>query len=271
MPAGSNNGFGIKALPGQAATSATTGEQAADGTKYTIVAGFRVFASIADAFDAYGKLLGLGRPYNAMVTEYLKSPRAPADVRALSNALTGVYATAKNYGAALISVQISDNLYQYDQEPVMSDPAASTSVATATNTPATATSPARVTPTVGGQIRVDWGSAAAQFIAHEAPILEAAGAAAVAAGLKSLPFGAIVSTFIGPTLVNQYVGQALTTLEGVLNTQNFSVADSNTLAASVANLINTNEAWLISFIEGNLDPLISKAITALGFPAPSAT
>src|SRR5579862_1129319 len=65
MP-GPNAGFGMKAVPGssQPQSSASTREVAPSGVTYTIVAGFRIFDTKADAFDAYGRLLGLGHPYH---------------------------------------------------------------------------------------------------------------------------------------------------------------------------------------------------------------
>ena len=116
-PPGTNNWHGIKDPHNTSETA--TKEQRADGSWYTIQAGFRVFASPADSFMYYGHLLGLGTPYHDIVTAFLKSPRAAADVAALSHALTGVYATAKNYGEALVEIQQSFNLYQYDQIPAV--------------------------------------------------------------------------------------------------------------------------------------------------------
>jgi len=110
-PPGSNNWHGIKDPKG---VVASTNEQTAGGVVYTIRAGFMMFKSPADSFMYYGHLLGLYEPYHDMVTTFLKSTRGPADVRALANSLTGVYATAVKYGAALITVMDQYNLYQYD-------------------------------------------------------------------------------------------------------------------------------------------------------------
>ncbi|MDR3572256.1 MAG: glucosaminidase domain-containing protein [Anaerolineaceae bacterium] len=110
-PPGSNNWHGIKDPKGVATS---TNEQTAGGVVYTIQAGFMIFKSPADSFMYYGHLLGLYKPYHDMVTTFLKSPRAPTDVQALSNSLTGVYATAIKYGEALIAAQKQYNLYQYD-------------------------------------------------------------------------------------------------------------------------------------------------------------
>jgi flagellum-specific peptidoglycan hydrolase FlgJ len=106
MPAGSNNPFGIKAAAGQPFVEASTRE-VIDGQSVTIVAKFRKFNSMSDAFDQHGQLLATGRPYAAART-HLDDPDAFAD------ALTGVYATDPNYGTALKRLMKSNDLYQYD-------------------------------------------------------------------------------------------------------------------------------------------------------------
>lgn len=256
MPKGSNNPFGIKALPGQAAVDARTGEQTSTGASYTITAGFRVFASIADAFDAHGCLIGRGLPYRAMMTTFLQSQRTPADVQRLSNALTRVYATALTYGATLIRIQQQYNLYQYDKpmEIAVTD-------APAPASPPAPTPPPVKTPTVGQSVQVDWGSWVAQLITHEAPIIEAAGEAAYTAFAP-----AIVKMFIGPTVIGQYIDQALTALENIVNTQNMKVSDTNVVASTVASLVNKNEAALANFLSSNLEPMIMATLKKLGLP-----
>ena len=118
-PPNSNNWFGIKGT----GSTAQTREESTSGQSYEITVGFKSFATPADGFMYYGRLLGLAQPYHDMVTTFLKSARDAAAVQALSNALTGVYATAHNYGEALIAVQKQYNLYQYDQLPAIVPPA----------------------------------------------------------------------------------------------------------------------------------------------------
>lgn len=101
------NPFGIKARPGEPQSVANTREERPDGTSYYINAGFRKFASFDEAFEAHGKLLGTAKVY-AKARAKLPDPNAFAD------ALTGVYATANNYGAVLKSIMRSQNLYQYN-------------------------------------------------------------------------------------------------------------------------------------------------------------
>jgi len=258
MPPGSNNPFGIKALPGQAAVSAATSEDPSGSNAVTGVQAFRKFASIADAFDAHGRLLGLGKPYRDMVTTFLQSVKAPADVQRLSNALTGVYAVAQTYGAVLISTQVRYNLYQFDtaKEKPVTDPV----VANAAAPPANPVVPPKV-PTISQSVQVDWGSWAAQFLVHETPLIEAVGEAAYTAFAP-----AMLKLFISPTVIGQYIGQALTAAEALLNTQNMQVGDTNAVAAMVANLINKNEAALAQFLGSNLEPMIMAQLKKFGLP-----
>jgi flagellum-specific peptidoglycan hydrolase FlgJ len=106
MPSGSNNPFGIKATAADPFVEAQTRE-VVNGKDITIVAKFRKFASMDDAFDQHGRLLATARPY-AQARTQVGNPDAFAD------ALTGVYATDPNYGTALKRIMKTYNLYQYD-------------------------------------------------------------------------------------------------------------------------------------------------------------
>jgi mannosyl-glycoprotein endo-beta-N-acetylglucosaminidase len=106
MPPDSNNPFGIKALEGQPAVESETRE-VIDGKVVTMVARFRRFASMSEAFDLHGKLLARGSPYRAAM-EVVKDPDRFAD------ALTGVYATDPQYGTTLKWVMDNYRLKQYD-------------------------------------------------------------------------------------------------------------------------------------------------------------
>ena len=106
MPQDSNNPFGIKAAPGQPFVEAETRE-VIHGQTVKVVARFRKFASMNEAFDQHGELLATGRPYaNARTVEN--------DANAFADALTGVYATDPGYGSLLKRLMQSHNLYQYD-------------------------------------------------------------------------------------------------------------------------------------------------------------
>lgn len=93
MPPDSNNPFGIKAVGNDPAVEARTREVVA-GADITIVAKFRKFTSITEAFDQHGKLLATN-PVYAPAMEKKNDPDA------FSDALTGVYATDPLYGATL--------------------------------------------------------------------------------------------------------------------------------------------------------------------------
>jgi peptidoglycan hydrolase-like protein with peptidoglycan-binding domain len=108
MPGGpsSNNPFGIKARAGEPSVAAQTHE-VEHGATITIVARFRRFSSLTEAFDAHGALLARGKPY-ALAMMYKDEPDRFAD------ALTGHYATDPMYGSKLRELMRRNNLYQYD-------------------------------------------------------------------------------------------------------------------------------------------------------------
>jgi len=62
MPPDSNNPFGIKAVGDQPAVESPTRE-VENGVSVAIVAKFRRFDSLTDAFDQHGKLLATAKPY----------------------------------------------------------------------------------------------------------------------------------------------------------------------------------------------------------------
>lgn len=93
VPVGSNNPFGIKALPGQAYVDAATKEYV-DGQWRTVSAHFAKFDSVADAFAAHARLL-------ATAPAYAEARKHSNDPGAFADALTGVYATDPNYGIKL--------------------------------------------------------------------------------------------------------------------------------------------------------------------------
>jgi len=108
MPSGSNNPFGIKALPGQLDVIAWTHETL-HGVYVSLPQHFAKFASLQEAFDAHAKLLATAPCYHA--AQAAQTPDAYA------MALQGVYATGipgHPYGPALIAIMKSANLYQYD-------------------------------------------------------------------------------------------------------------------------------------------------------------
>jgi hypothetical protein len=107
MPSGSNNPFGIKAGKNAPFVEANTVE-VINGQRVTVRAKFRKFDSIADAFDYHGRLLATNKAYT-------RAMNVRQDPDAFADALTGVYATAPNYGSVLKSMMKKYNLYQYNQ------------------------------------------------------------------------------------------------------------------------------------------------------------
>ena len=107
IPAGSNNGFGIKALPGQAAVLEPTHEYK-NGALVQTEARFAVYDTLSDAFIEHDELLADSH-YYAGARLHL-----PNDIDGFCNALTGVYSTSPTYGATLIELINEHNLTQYD-------------------------------------------------------------------------------------------------------------------------------------------------------------
>lgn len=90
MPKGSNNPFGIHAVAGQDYVMGMDW----DASGKRVPTKFAKYASLADAFEAHGKLLATGSAY-AEARRHLDDPMAYAA------ALTGHYATDPQYGAKL--------------------------------------------------------------------------------------------------------------------------------------------------------------------------
>lgn len=107
VPPGSNNPFGIKALAEQPAVESLTRE-VENGDDVTVLAKFRKFDSIAQAFDEHGRLLATASPYRTAMQQ-VQNPEAFAD------ALTGVYATDPKYGFTLKWVIQNYGFAQYDR------------------------------------------------------------------------------------------------------------------------------------------------------------
>lgn len=107
MPPGSNNPFGIKATAGQPAVESPTRE-VLGGEDVTVTARFRKFDSLAEAFDAHGRLLATATPYRIAMTH-------ANDCEAFADALTGTYATDPQYGYTLKWVIRNYGLAKYDR------------------------------------------------------------------------------------------------------------------------------------------------------------
>ena len=107
MPPGSNNPFGIKAAAGQPSVTVRTREETRSGRSFHIRAPFRKFATLAEAFEAHGRLLATHRAYG-------EARRHSDDPDAYADALTGRYATDTHYGTLLKTIMRSRDLYRYN-------------------------------------------------------------------------------------------------------------------------------------------------------------
>ncbi|MBW8753428.1 MAG: glucosaminidase domain-containing protein [Sphingomonadales bacterium] len=105
MPPGGNNPFGIKARPGEPFVKVDTWEQDRQGRTYRIEAKFRVYASLEEAFEAHAQLL----QRSAYATA-----RAARTADDYADALTGVYATDRQYGAKLKTLIRQHGLNAFD-------------------------------------------------------------------------------------------------------------------------------------------------------------
>jgi len=113
MPAGSNNPFGIKALPGHPSVAARTRE-VIHGRSVYIIDRFAQFANFTEAFDEHAKLLATSHYYHDAMQHAYRSadPSAERFIDGLH-----AYATDPNYRATLKRVALSLNLYAYDTLP----------------------------------------------------------------------------------------------------------------------------------------------------------
>lgn len=103
-----NNPFGIKARPGEDFRAETTIE-VIHGVAHQVVANFRVFPSLDEAFDAHGGLIATAPCYG------------PAMARAVMGDLEGFitemakhYATDTLYASHLMAIILGDRLTQFD-------------------------------------------------------------------------------------------------------------------------------------------------------------
>jgi hypothetical protein len=273
-PPGTNNWHGIKDPHNTSTTS--TKEQQADGSWYTIAAGFKVFASPADSFMYYGRLLGLAAPYHDMVTKFLASPRGPTDVAALSHALTGVYATAHAYGDSLVAIQQEYNLYQFDTPaaaapPIPKGPTVTDTAPTPAPAPVSApvvVAPVIVAPTPPApsvkQTALDVGDALEVLL----KLAEAAADAGLGTAMALLPAPLkMVATIFGPTVIQGYIHSAFLQLETAAQGKTLTIDTSNALIAMVVQNLNDNENLLVGqlgSLEAWVEPMVTKFLASLG-------
>lgn len=106
MPEGSNNPFGIKALPGQPSVVAWTKEMQ-NGKLVPMQEPFRVFPDMGAAFIEHSRLLGTSHHYTK-ARQFMNDPDRFAD------ALTGIYATDTKYGSKLKTLMKQYDLYRFN-------------------------------------------------------------------------------------------------------------------------------------------------------------
>lgn len=99
MPPGSNNPFGIKALPGQPSVAVPT-QEFVDGVEGTYLQNFRAFDSLTDAFNSHGLLIATGKPYQAAFAQYEQDH----NIVTLIKGVAARYATAPTYATQLLTL-----------------------------------------------------------------------------------------------------------------------------------------------------------------------
>jgi hypothetical protein len=294
-PSGKYNFFGVKARAGQPATERATHEQTADGTTYAIVAGFADYDSVADGFDAYGRLLGLGRPYRGATTAWINARAAAQTPTQLLAAILAYvvrikaagYATANNYVSAVSDVITEYDLAQYEpsaaevaayqeQMKMGTTAAALTPAATAAAAaaaPISAAAPA-ISPAAPNQTSLNIGDALEVLIKAAAAL--APGAIAAGEALLPQPLAAIVQIF-GPSVFEGYIANEASQLEAAVANKTITIPSTgngmaDALVAATANSLNNNEsAWVAKFsnLEGTLQSMVASYL-AKAAPAPAA-
>jgi len=102
-----NNLFGMKG-EGPAGSLRVRTREFVNGREKWVEAAFQKFHSQAEAIAAHARLLGTS-------SYYARARAVASDARAFAHALTGVYATAPNYGATLVRLMDELDLYRFDR------------------------------------------------------------------------------------------------------------------------------------------------------------
>ena len=102
-----NNLFGMKG-EGPAGSLTVETREFIQGRERWVRAAFQKFHSQAEAVAEHARLLGTS-PY------YARARAVASDARAFAHALTGVYATAPNYGQMLVQLMDEQDLYRFDR------------------------------------------------------------------------------------------------------------------------------------------------------------
>ena len=131
----------------------------------------------------------------------------------------------------------------------------------------TAATPATTIQSVTAPAEIDLGSFASMFLTKIAPAVADALGIAVDAVINTMPMGAVITQFIGPTVISQYVSQGLTIAESALATSNLEIAAPNFVESAAASLFNSAEADLSTFLGSLVGPTISALVAKLPAPA----
>jgi len=115
MPLGSNNPFGIKAVPGQQYVAAKT-KEFLNGQMVEVVQNFAKYDTVEEAFEAHAKLLATSHLY--------AKAQAAGSVEGYVRSMAPVYATAPNYASVILGLIAKANLTQYDLPNTAKPPSA---------------------------------------------------------------------------------------------------------------------------------------------------
>lgn len=121
------------------------------------------------------------------------------------------------------------------------------------------------TPGLTGTTTLYLGDFAAQLLKAIAPAASQVMGVVVEDVVEKMPMGALISEFIGPTVISSYVSQALTTLEGLAAAGNIPVNPASYIESTAAALFNTNEAHLAEFLGDTVGPTISALVAKIKF------
>ncbi len=139
---------------------------------------------------------------------------------------------------------------------------ASVPTAAAVSAAAASSSPTGA-PTTAASISLPWPSWIEQGLAAEGPILEALAIGGINLALADVPFGSVVKSFIDP-IVTQYLGKALTYLEGIAGKAAPLTVPAASVIGATVNAINTEMPQFAAMIGPELESLVTAAAAKLG-------
>lgn len=122
--------------------------------------------------------------------------------------------------------------------------------------------PTSKVPTVSTPATLRWGHIGAQILDHMKPILEAAAPEVAEALIHKLPMGAFLSAFVGPKVVDEYVDQVVSMVEGSMDGRKLTVANANMVEKLVFNTVNNSDAAVAKYMDADLVPMIKARVAA---------